>query len=116
MAGAITEATRETFRDEVAQGTTLVDVWGTDCQPCMALMPFVERLAEERAGDLKVVKLEAPKARRLCIEMRVMGLPAFLLFKDGEEVGRINGADLNEAKVQAWLDETLSATAGAGKE
>ncbi len=116
MAGAVAEATKETFRDLVAEGTTLVDVWGTDCQPCMALMPFVERLAEERAGDLKVVKLEAPKARRLCIEMRVMGLPAFLLFKDGEEVGRINGADLNEAKVQAWLDETLSATAGAGKE
>ena len=116
MAGAITEATRETFRDLVAEGTTLVDVWGTDCQPCMALMPYIERVAEERAGQVKVVKLEAPKARRLCIEMRVMGLPAFLLFKDGQEVARINGADLNEAKVGAWLDETLSAAAGAGKE
>ena len=115
MAGAVAEATKETFRDLVAEGTTLVDVWGTECQPCMALMPFVERLAEERAGEVKVVKLEAPKARRLCIEMRVMGLPAFLLFQDGEEVSRINGADLNESKLQAWLDETLSA-AGAGKE
>lgn len=116
MAGALTEATRDNFRELVADGTTLVDVWGTDCQPCMRLMPFIERLAGERADDLKVVKLEAPKARRLCIEMRVMGLPAFLLFKDGAEVGRINGADLNEQKIQAWLDETLSATAGAGKE
>lgn len=115
MAGPIA-ATKETFRELVAGGTTLVDVWGTDCQPCMALMPFVERLADEREGDLKVVKLEAPKARRLCIEMRVMGLPAFLLFKDGEEVGRINGADLNESKLQTWLDETLASDAGAGKE
>lgn len=116
MAGAITEATRETFRDLVAEGTTLVDVWGTDCKPCMSLMPFVERLAEERRDDFKTVKLEAPKARRLCIEMRVMGLPAFLLFRDGTEVARINGADLNEARIQAWLDETLSASAGARKE
>ncbi|MGQ0519934.1 MAG: thioredoxin family protein [Actinomycetota bacterium] len=116
MAGAIAEATKETFRDLVAEGTSLVDVWGTDCQPCMALMPFIEGLAEERADQLRVVKLEAPKARRLCIELRVMGLPAFLLFRDGQEVGRINGADLNEAKVRAWLDETLSAAAGAGKE
>ena len=115
MAGAVAEATKETFRDLVAEGTTLVDVWGTDCQPCMALLPFVERLAEER-DDVRVVKLEAPKARRLCIEMRVMGLPAFLLFKDGEEVGRINGADLNESKLQTWLDETLASGAGAGKE
>lgn len=116
MAGAITEATRDTFRDLVSEGTTLVDVWGTDCQPCMRLLPFIEQLAEERKDDFKVVKLEAPKARRLCIEMRVMGLPAFLLFKDGTEVARINGADLNEQKIQAWLDETLSAAAGAGKE
>ena len=116
MAGAITEATKETFRDLVSEGTTLVDVWGTDCQPCMAMMPFIERLADERSGDVKVVKLEAPKARRLCIELRVMGLPAFLLFRDGEEMARINGADLTEAKVTAWLDETLRAGAGAGKE
>lgn len=116
MAGAIAEATKETFRDMVAEGTSLVDVWGTDCQPCMGLMPFIEGLAEERADELKVVKLEAPRARRLCIELRVMGLPAFLLFRDGQEVGRINGADLNEAKIRTWLDETLSAAAGAGKE
>ena len=116
MAGAIAEATKETFRDEVAEGTSLVDVWGTDCQPCMALMPFIERLAGEREGELKVVKLEAPKARRLCIELRVMGLPAFLLFKDGEEIGRINGADLTEDRIRTWLNETLSAAAGAGKE
>jgi thioredoxin-like negative regulator of GroEL len=116
MAGAVTEATRETFRDLVSEGTTLVDVWGTDCKPCMSLMPFIERLAEERQDDFKTVKLEAPKARRLCIEMRVMGLPAFLLFRDGTEVARINGADLNEAKIQAWLDDTLSADTSAEKE
>lgn len=112
MAGVIAEATKETFRDLVAEGTSLVDVWGTDCQPCLALMPFVERLAGER-DDLQVVKLEAPKARRLCIELRVMGLPAFLLFRDGQEVGRVNGADLTESKLQTWLDETLT---GVGKE
>ena len=108
---ATVAATKETFRDLIAEGTSLVDVWGTDCQPCMALMPAIERIAEER-DDLKVVKLEAPKARRLCIEMRVMGLPAFLLFKDGQEVARVNGADLTEAKVRAWLDESLSSTNG----
>lgn len=111
--GTLTEATRDNFRDLVAEGTTLVDVWGPDCQPCLAMMPFVERLAAERSDELKVVKLEAPKARRLCIEMRLMGLPAFVLFKDGDEVGRINGADLNEAKVQTWLDEALAKAAGA---
>ena len=111
--GATVAATRETFRDLVAEGTSLVDVWGTDCKQCMALMPAVERIAEEH-DELKVVKLEAPKARRLCMELRVMGLPAFLLFKDGQEIARVNGADLTEQRVRAWLDESLNT--GNGKE
>ena len=114
--GTLTEATRENFRDLVAEGTTLVDVWGPDCQPCIAMMPFIEDLAGKRADEFKTVKLEAPKARRLCMELRLMGLPAFVLFRDGEEIGRINGANVNEDMVLTWLDDTLAATAGAGKE
>jgi thioredoxin 1 len=72
------------------------------------MMPFIEQLADERKDQLDVVKLEAPKARRLCMELRVMGLPAFLLFRDGEEIGRLNGAGATEAKVTAWLDEMLA--------
>lgn len=103
--GDVTAATKETFRDLVSEGLVLVDVWGSDCRPCLALMPDVEGLAQERPA-LDVVKLEAPTARRLCMELRVMGLPAFLLFHDGEEVSRLNGADLTPAKIEAWLDES----------
>ncbi|CAN5861211.1 thioredoxin domain-containing protein [soil metagenome] len=102
--GTVTEATKEDFKDLVAEGLVLVDVWGPDCRPCLALMPHVERLAEERP-ELSVVKLEAPKARRLCMELRVMGLPAFVLFRDGEEVGRTNGTEVTPASLEAWLDE-----------
>ena len=106
MTGALVEATRDNFRDLVSEGITLVDLWGTDCQTCMALMPDVERLAQEKDG-VKVVTLEAPKARRLCMELKVLGLPAFLLFRDGEEVGRLAGPDLTASKLEAWLDENL---------
>ena len=104
--GAVMEATREDFRDLVADGVVLVDVWGPSCATCMALMPRVEELAEER-DDLRVVKLEAPKARRLCIELKLMGLPAFLLFRDGEEVARLADPDMEPAQLDAWLDEVL---------
>ena len=105
---AVVEATRDDFRDLVADGMVLVDVWGPSCAVCMALMPHVEALAAER-DDLRVVKLEAPKARRLCIELRLMGLPAFLLFRDGEEVARLAESDLDPARLRAWLDESLDA-------
>jgi len=105
----VVEATRETFRDLVAEGTVLVDVWGPECRPCLALMPHVERMASERP-DLKVVKLEAPKARRLCIEMQVHGLPTFLLLRDGREVARISRSVISPGELEDWLD---SAQTGA---
>lgn len=110
--GEIAEATRESFWDLVSEGVVLVDVWGPQCRPCLALNPHVERIAAAQPG-LRVVKLEAPKARRVCIDMRVMGLPTFLLFRDGDEVARISHPDLSPAMLDEWLGQTLDgATAG----
>ena len=110
--GALTEATRENFDELVEEGTTLVDVWGPECRPCLALMPHVEKVAEAR-DELNVVKLEAPKARRVCIKLRVHGLPTFLLMQDGEEVARLSAPSISPAQLDEWLDENLATT---GKE
>jgi len=107
----MTEATKENFRDLVAEGVVLVDVWGPSCQPCIALNPHVEKLAEANP-DVRVVKLEAPKARRVCIDLKVMGLPAFLVFKDGEEVARLSDPQLSADKFNAWVEETLGDVRG----
>ena len=115
MAGTLTQATKENFRELVADGSTLVDVWGPDCVPCKALLPHVEKLAEER-DELNVVSLEAPKARRLCMELRVMGLPAFLLFKDGQEVARLAGPQITPAELVEWLDGAMAGTTTNDKE
>lgn len=107
--GEVVQATKEGFQDLVVQGTVLVDVWGPQCRPCLALMPHVDRIASAYP-DLTVVKLEAPKARRLCIEMKVMGLPTFLLFKDGQEVSRISEPKLSPEQLSTWLEQTLNTT------
>lgn len=104
----VVDATKDNFEELVSQGTVLVDVWGPECRPCFMLMPHVEKMAEDRA-ELTVVKLEAPKARRLCMTLRVMGLPAFILYRDGNEIGRLSGGDITPASLEAWLDQTSSA-------
>lgn len=104
--GALSEATRENFDELVASGTTLVDVWGPDCRPCLALMPHVEKLAQARE-DLHVVKLEAPKARRVCIKLGVHALPTFLLMQDGSEVARLSASTISPAELRQWLDQSL---------
>lgn len=113
MPGELAEATKDTFRDLVSEGRVLVDVWGPQCAPCIALLPDVERLAASRE-DLRVVTLDSSRARRLCMELRVMGLPAFLLFQDGREVARIAGQDLSAARLTQWLDQTLDAIGKEG--
>jgi thioredoxin 1 len=106
VAGALTEATKENFRELVAEGLSMVDVWGPSCQPCFALMPHFERLAAAHP-EVTALKLEAPKARRLCMELRLLGLPVFLVFKDGEEVARLDGADISPEKLESWLEDSL---------
>ena len=108
---AIVEATRETFHSLVAEGLVLVDVWGPDCRPCIALLPHVERIAGEHP-ELAVVKLEAPKARRICIEMQVHGLPTFLLLREGTEVARLSKSTISPGELEDWLDESIGEAGG----
>jgi len=91
----------DTFEKEVVQSETpvLVDFWGPQCKPCLALMPQVEKLAEEYEGKLKVTKIDASQNRRLCISLRVLGLPTFLFYKNGEEVNRLSGGNLTSEEI-----------------
>ena len=104
--GAVSVATRENFDELVENGTMLVDVWGPDCRPCLALKPHVEKLAEAR-DDLTVVMLEAPKARRVCIRLKVHALPTFLLMHDGEEVARLSASTITPPQLNDWLNKSL---------
>jgi thioredoxin 1 len=55
------------------------------------------------------VKLEAPKARRVCMELRLMGLPAFLLYRDGQEVARLTDPNLTADQLDEWLERSMHA-------
>lgn len=103
----VMEVTKDDFDEAVSSGTVLVDVWGPDCKPCVVLEPHVEKISAERK-DLKVVKLEAPKARRLCMKLGLMGLPVFLLYRNGEEVSRLAGPQVTPEALHTWVDESLS--------
>jgi thioredoxin 1 len=85
------DATPESFASLVAEGNVLVDFWGPRCAPCLALMPAVEALEERYAGGLRLVKVNAPENRQVCRDLRVIGLPTYVLYRDGSEVERLTG-------------------------
>ena len=104
------ELNRDNFESEVLQSKepVLVDFWGPQCKPCLALMPAVEQLEKDYAGRLKVTKVNAVQNRMLCAKLRVMGLPTFLLYKDGAEVNRLTGEDISESDIKEAINTALT--------
>jgi len=84
----------------------LVDLWATWCGPCRMVSPALEQLATERAGRLKLVKVDVDKAPMLSQRFAVRAVPTLLLLHDGAVLARQSGASPIGA-LRAWLDETL---------
>jgi len=108
------QVTHATFEQDVVAAShetpVLVDFWGPRCGPCIQMMPWVEKLAAERADVVKVVKLNTAENRRLSFDLLIMGLPAFALYRDGKEVQRLSGDDCTPAAITRLVDSALAAS------
>lgn len=106
---SLQEVTTSNFEDTVAasQEPVLVDVWGHSCKPCLALMPAVEKMAQRLEGEVRIVKLNAPENRELCRSLKVLGMPTFLLFREGQEVARLTEKEPDQARLEGWLKDAL---------
>lgn len=105
-----TEINRDNFEVEVEQSELpiVVDIWGPQCKPCLALMPSVSDMEKEYEGRLRIGKLNATENRMLCAKLRVMGMPAFLFFKDGKEVNRIASENVTIKDIKEAADALLA--------
>jgi thioredoxin 1 len=105
----VMELNRDNYETEVSgsQGLMLVDFWGPRCGPCLALMPGVEALEKAYEGKLKVAKVNSAENRMLCARLRVLGLPTFILYKQGTEVTRISGEATKMAQIKEAVDKAL---------
>lgn len=104
------ELNRDNYNDVTndPEKVVLVDFWGPKCAPCLALMPAVDKLEEEYDGKVKVAKLDSTGNRMLCATLRVMGLPTFIIYKNGEEKERLGGEGITIDEIKEALDKALS--------
>lgn len=86
--------TESNFEEEVIKSSlpVLVDFYADWCGPCKMMAPLVEELAKNYEGTCKVGKCNVDENGKLAQQYKVMSIPTFLFFKNGEAVETIIGA------------------------
>jgi thioredoxin 2 len=105
----VTEAGDDDF-DDIAMASkvpVLVDLWAEWCPPCRLVSPVLDQLAKERAGQLKLVKVNVDSSPALARRYEARSIPTLLLIAGGEVVSRQVGAVPAHA-LKSWVDGALA--------
>jgi thioredoxin 1 len=108
MATAVTEST---FEQEVLSSDkpVLVDFWAEWCGPCHAVAPILDKIVDERPGELKLVKVNIDEEQGLAERYGIASIPTMVLFKDGEPAAAAIGAQPKSA-IETQLGLTPATT------
>lgn len=92
--------------EESFKRPVLIDFWADWCEPCKTLMPVLEKLAQEYAGQFLLAKVDADEQKMIASQFGVRSLPTVMVMKDGQPVDGFNGAQPEQA-IRELLDKYL---------
>jgi len=89
-----TAVTTETFESEVLKSDkpVIVDFWAEWCGPCHAVSPVLDKIADERAEEVRLVKVNVDENQELMVRYGIQSIPTIILFKGGEPAAAVIGA------------------------
>jgi thioredoxin 2 len=85
----------------------LVDFWAAWCGPCRMVTPVLDQLAQERAGRLKLVKVDVDASPGLSARFGIQSIPTLMVIVDGRIAAQQAGA-APAAALRSWLDRSLA--------
>ncbi|MDR2690137.1 MAG: thioredoxin TrxA [Azoarcus sp.] len=110
MSEYIHYVTDSTFENEVLQSPTpvLVDYWAEWCGPCRMIAPFLDDLAKDYVGKLKIAKINIDENQETPARYGIRNIPTLMLFKDGNVAATTVGA-LSKSHLTSFIDSNLQA-------
>ena len=99
------------FATEVLKSSepVVVDFYAEWCGPCKAMAPALEQVATEMQGKVKVVKVDVDQNPSITQQFRIQAMPPLMVFKDGKVANQHVGALVQKSKLEAWINESISA-------
>lgn len=98
--------TEANFDHEVLNASTpvLVDFWATWCGPCKMIAPVIDEIAAEKAGAVKICKVDVDENQAISARYGIRAIPTILLFKNGDVKEQIVGGTVSKRDLIAKLE------------
>ena len=109
MSDFVSDVSARKWGEEVlgSEVPVLVNFGADWCRPCHVVSPILEEIAKERAGQMKVLKLDVDQYPEVAAEHGVRSITTLALFSEGAECGRVVGV-LPKRRLETELDQAMA--------